>query len=130
MRLGLVLAEIGEKNNIKVTDEELTRAVVERARQFPGQEQQVWDYYRKNPQALASAARADLRGEGGRLPGRARQGDRKKVSREELFKDDGRATKPSEGKSNALRGGELRSCSARRTTESTALEAALSGLPT
>ena len=53
MRLGLVLAEIGEKNNIKVADEELTRAVVERARQFPGQEQQVWDYYRKNPQAMA-----------------------------------------------------------------------------
>ena len=73
MRLGLVLAEIGEKNNIKVTDEELQRAVVERARQFPGQEQQVWDYYRKNPQALAEPARADLRGEGRRLPGRARR---------------------------------------------------------
>ena len=54
MRLGLVLAEIGEKNNITVTDEELTRAVVERARQFSGREQQVWDYYRKNPQAMAS----------------------------------------------------------------------------
>ena len=35
VRLGLVLAEIGEKNNIKVTDEELSRAIVERARQFP-----------------------------------------------------------------------------------------------
>ena len=49
MRLGLVIAEIGEKNNIKVTDEQLTAAVVEQARQFPGQEQQIWDYYRKNP---------------------------------------------------------------------------------
>jgi trigger factor len=54
VRLGLVLAEIGEKNNIKVTDEELGRAAAERARQFPGQEQQVWEYYRKNPLALAS----------------------------------------------------------------------------
>jgi len=54
VRLGLVLAEIGEKNNIKVTDEELSRAAADRARQFPGQEQQVWEYYRKNPQALAS----------------------------------------------------------------------------
>jgi trigger factor len=54
VRLGLVLAEIGEKNNIKVSDDEVSRAVVERARQFPGQEQQVWDYYRKNPQALGS----------------------------------------------------------------------------
>ena len=54
VRLGLVLAEIGDKNQIKVTDDEVSRAVVERARQFPGQEQQVWDYYRKNPQMLAS----------------------------------------------------------------------------
>ncbi len=54
VRLGLVLAEIGEKNNIKVSDEELGRAAAERARQFPGQEQQVWEYYRKNPQALGA----------------------------------------------------------------------------
>lgn len=54
VRLGLVLAEIGEKNGIKVTDEEISRAIVERARQYPGQEQQVWDFYRKNPGALAS----------------------------------------------------------------------------
>jgi trigger factor len=54
VRLGLVLAEIGDKAQIKISDEEVTRAVVERARQFPGQEQQVWDYYRKTPEALAS----------------------------------------------------------------------------
>ena len=53
VRLGLVLAEIGDKNNIKITDEEVTRAIVEQARQMPGREQQVWDYYRKNPNALA-----------------------------------------------------------------------------
>jgi trigger factor len=54
VRLGLVIAEIGEKNDIKVSEEELTRAIVERARQFPGQEQQIWDYYRKNPSAVAT----------------------------------------------------------------------------
>lgn len=54
VRLGLVLAEIGEKNNIKVSDEEVTRALIERARQLPGQEQRVWEYYRNNPNALAS----------------------------------------------------------------------------
>ena len=53
VRLGLVLAEIGDKNNIKIADEEVTRAIVEQARQMPGREQQVWDYYRKNPNALA-----------------------------------------------------------------------------
>jgi trigger factor len=54
VRLGLVLAEIGEKNKITVTEEELTRAIVERARQIPGREQEIWDYYRKNPAAVAA----------------------------------------------------------------------------
>jgi len=54
VRLGLVLAEIGERNNIKVSDEELSRAVMDRARQVPGREQEVWDFYRNNPDALAS----------------------------------------------------------------------------
>ncbi len=53
VRLGLVLAQIGEKTDINVSDDEVTQALVERVRQFPGQEQQVWDFYRKNPQALA-----------------------------------------------------------------------------
>ena len=54
VRLGLVLAEIGEKNKITVTEEEITRAIVDRARQMPGREQQVWEYYRKNPAAVAA----------------------------------------------------------------------------
>ena len=54
VRLGLVLAEIGEKNSIKVTDDELKRAILERARQVPGREQQVWEYYQKNPSAVAA----------------------------------------------------------------------------
>ena len=53
VRLGLVLAEIGEKNNIAVTDEELNRALMEHVRRFPGQERRAWEYYRQNPQALA-----------------------------------------------------------------------------
>lgn len=53
VRLGLVLAEIGESNKIQVTEEEATRAVIERARQFPGQERQIWEFYTKNPQAIA-----------------------------------------------------------------------------
>ncbi len=54
VRLGLVLAEIGEKNAITVTEEELNRALMDRVRQFAGQEQKVWDYYRQNPQAVAA----------------------------------------------------------------------------
>jgi trigger factor len=59
VRLGLVLAEIGEKNKITVTEEEITRTIVERARQVPGREQEVWEYYRKTPAAVA-AVRAPI----------------------------------------------------------------------
>ena len=52
VRLGLVLGTMGEKEGIKIADEELQRALIERARQFPGQEKQVFDYYRKNSRAL------------------------------------------------------------------------------
>lgn len=54
VRLGLVLSEIGEKNDIKVTDEELQRALYEKVSQYPGQEKQVFEFYEKNPNALAS----------------------------------------------------------------------------
>jgi trigger factor len=88
VRLGLVLAEIGERNNIKVTDEEVSRAVVERARQFPGQEQQVWDLYRKNPNALASLRAPIYEEKVVDFLTELADVTEKKVSREELFKDD------------------------------------------
>jgi trigger factor len=53
VRLGLLLADIGAKFGIKVSDEEIGQAVVERARSFPGQEKVIWEFYRKNPGALA-----------------------------------------------------------------------------
>lgn len=53
VRLGLLLAEIGEQAGVKVSDEEVSQALIERARSFPGQEKIVWDYYRKHPEALA-----------------------------------------------------------------------------
>lgn len=53
VRLGLLLAAVGEKEKVEINDDEVTQALVERARQFPGQEKQVWDFYQKNPQALA-----------------------------------------------------------------------------
>ena len=92
VRLGLVLAEIGEKNNITVTEDELSRAVMERARQFAGQEQRVWDYYRQNPQAVA-ALRAPIFEEKVvdflvELAGVTES----KVSREVLYKEDDSVT--------------------------------------
>lgn len=54
VRLGLLLNEIGRTNSITVAAEELNRAVIDRARGFPGQEREVLDFYRNNPQALDS----------------------------------------------------------------------------
>ncbi|MGA7266936.1 MAG: trigger factor [Aestuariivirga sp.] len=52
VRLGLVLGTLGEKEGIQVNEQELQQALMNRMRQFPGQEKQVMDYYRKNPAAL------------------------------------------------------------------------------
>jgi trigger factor len=53
VRLGLVLARLGEQNGITVAQDEVQRAIMTRARQFPGQEQQVFNFYTSNPQAAA-----------------------------------------------------------------------------
>jgi len=88
VRLGLVLAEIGEQNKIVVTDEEAGRALMARARQFPGQERQIWEMYQKNPQAIAEL-RAPIFEDKvvSHLIDLAKVTE-KKVSKEELFKDD------------------------------------------
>lgn len=54
VRLGLVLAEFGTRAAVHVTDEEVSRAIIEEARKFPGQSKQVVDFYRKNPNAVAA----------------------------------------------------------------------------
>ena len=53
VRLGLVLAKVGEQNAITISQDEVNRALAARARSFPGQEKQVIDYYANNPQAMA-----------------------------------------------------------------------------
>jgi trigger factor len=52
VRLGLLLAKIGEQNAIQVGQDEVNRALAARARQYPGQEKQVIEYYTRNPQAM------------------------------------------------------------------------------
>ena len=54
VRLGLVLAEVGRVNGVEVKDEELARAVQAEASRFPGQERQVYEFFQKNPNAVAS----------------------------------------------------------------------------
>ena len=86
VRLGLLLAEVGTKADVKVTDEEMTQALIARARSFPGQEKQVWDFYRNNQRALAEL-RAPIYEEKvvDHIIGLVKVEDRK-VSKDELLK--------------------------------------------
>jgi trigger factor len=52
VRLGLLLSEVGRANNIKVTQDDLNRAMAEEARRYPGQERRVIEFYRENQQAM------------------------------------------------------------------------------
>jgi len=88
VRLGLVLSEIGEKNKITVTDDEVSRAVIERARQVPGREKEVWDYYRNNANALAQLRAPIYEDKVVDFILELANVTEKKVSREELFKDE------------------------------------------
>jgi len=88
VRLGLVLAEIGDKNNIKVNDDEVSRAVMERARQYPGREREVWDYYQKNYNALASVRAPIFEEKVVDFIVELADVVEKKVTKDELFKED------------------------------------------
>ena len=54
IKTGLILNEFGEKNQIKVTEQEIQAEVQKQLRMMPGQEKMVMDFYQKNPSALAS----------------------------------------------------------------------------
>jgi trigger factor len=88
VRLGLVLSEIGEKNKITVTDDEVSRAVIERARQMPGREKEVWDYYRNNANALAQLRAPIYEDKVVDFILELADVTEKKVTREDLYKDD------------------------------------------
>ena len=92
VRLGLLLAEVGAKADVKVGEDELTQALIARARAFPGQEKQVWDFYRNNQQALAEL-RAPLYEEKvvDHILGLAKVEDRKVAAKELLQSDEDEA---------------------------------------
>ena len=88
VRLGLVLAEIGRKNDVVVTDQELNEAIVREARQYGAQAQQVFDMYRQRADLQASLRApiyedkvVDL------IFGKAKI-EEKEVSKEELLEED------------------------------------------
>ena len=88
VRLGLVLAEMGQKNEIQITNEELQQALINEARRYPGQEQQVIEFFQKNPTQLAQL-RAPIYEEKvvDHIIETAEVKD-KKVKKDKLFEDD------------------------------------------
>jgi len=88
VRLGLVLAEIGRRNNVQVSDQELTQAMQREAMQYGPQAQQVFDFLRKDPNAQAQI-RAPLYEDKvvELIFGQAKVTD-KKVSKEEILAED------------------------------------------
>ncbi|MBA4223765.1 MAG: trigger factor [Methylobacterium sp.] len=119
VRLGLVLAEIGEQAKVQISDDEVTQALIQRARQFPGQEKEVWEFYRKNPQALAEI-RAPIFEEKvvDHLLGQVKVSD-KSVSREALFADD-EAEETTETKPKAGKAKKTKKAAAETTDEASA----------
>lgn len=59
VRLGLLLAELGQKNDVQVSDAEMTQAIMNQARQYPGQEREFFEFIQKN-QAAQQQLRAPL----------------------------------------------------------------------
>ena len=88
VRLGLVLAEMGQKHEVQVSNEEIQQGMIAEARQYPGQEQQVIEFYQKNPQAVANL-RAPIYEEKvvDLIIEKAKVTD-KKVDRDTLFEED------------------------------------------
>lgn len=86
VRLGLVVAEIGNKNEVEVAEEEMQQALIAEVRRFPGQEQEVYDYYRKNPQAIAGLRAPVFENKVVDFIAELAEKTDKKVSREDLAK--------------------------------------------
>ncbi len=87
VRLGLVLARVGEQNGITVAADEVQRAIAARARQFPGQEQQVFNFYSSNAQAAAEIRAPIFEDKVVDFIAELAEVTDKKVDRETLFMD-------------------------------------------
>jgi len=52
VKLGLLFAEVGRANKIEITQDDLQKAILQEAQNYPGQEQMVFKYYQENPEAM------------------------------------------------------------------------------
>lgn len=101
VRLGLVIGEIGDKHDIQTTKEELQRAVLDQSRRYPGQEKFVFEYYEKNPAALAELRAPIYEDKVVDLVLELANVEEKKVSIEDLLKTMDEDDEGDEGKSKS-----------------------------
>ena len=87
VRLGLVLGKLGEQNGITITANEVNEAITQRARQYPGQEQQVFQYYASNQQAQAEIRAPLFEDKVVDFIGELAQVTEKQVAKDVLFAD-------------------------------------------
>lgn len=92
VRLGLVVGEIGDKNKIEVSQDEMRRALIEHARRFPGQEKQVYEYFEKTPGALQELRAPIFEDKVIDFVLELAKPSERKVSRQELFESLEKAT--------------------------------------
>lgn len=109
VRLGLLLAEIGRRHNLKVNQDELSRAVMDQARMFPGQEAKIFEFYQQNPQHLEELKGPILEEKAVDYIIEQAQVSEKKVSIEELLAEEeeevgGSSSKKSAAKKPAAKG--------------------------
>lgn len=88
VRLGLVLAEIGRKAEITIQDSEVQQALFNEARNFPGQEREVIEFFQKNPNAMAQLRAPIYEDKVVDHILEVAKIDEQTVSREELLKED------------------------------------------
>jgi len=87
VRLGLLLAEVGRVNNLRVTQDELNKAMMTEAQRLPGHEQAVFDYFRNHPQAAEALAAPILEDKVVDFITEMSKVEERKVSVEELMRD-------------------------------------------
>ena len=88
VRLGLVLAEMGQKADVQISNEELQGALIAEARRYPGQEQQVIEFFQKNPAQLAQLRAPIYEEKVVELITEKAKVEDKAVGRDKLFEDD------------------------------------------
>ena len=87
VRLGLLLAEVGQSNQLNVTQDEINRAVMDQARSMPGREKIVFDFYKNRPEALNQLVAPILEEKVVDFILELAKVSEREVSREELFRD-------------------------------------------